>query len=277
MRNKLDAIKRFFRPQGAGLHRRQAQQPQSTGKPRGALALLLTAAFLCLFSGCQSKDPAEENPTVDAYLVGEETAPAIPAKEGVEIRMTDPTTYAYMGLEDAGAAVKEYVDFMTAEENGFSIVGKNYGAITETPDYTQKKGSVNLAKATTKEEGKLLVLQLDWSPGICTVVVSIQNAPGDSANSDPHGLTHMDATELIQKLHPSVLQLSGDSMNAYHIYIRNGLVVVKDRPCIWVEIYTSQTKAGTNAYVGTYYLSRDGKQLYALDRSNNSIQELKIS
>lgn len=236
--------------------------------------LALAIMLLCLLSGCQSKE-SENDGVIDTYLIGEESIPAVPAEDNVEFSSTDPNTYAYMGMESAGSFVEKYVDLMTSEENAFSVVNKMY-AETQPPDFTQEKGSVNLAKNAVNESDKLVVIELNWSPGICTVVVRIQDGATTPSVAEPETLTHTDAADLIRSLHPSVLELGGESMSAYHVYIRNGLVSVNDEACIWVEIYTNATTAGTNTPAGTYYLSRDGKRLYILNRSDNSTRALTM-
>lgn len=252
-----------------------------TGKSRrigfswGALLYgLLAAALLCMLAGCGSKDG--EKTWTDTYSIEEESVPALPKEENLEMSSTDPDTYAYIGFEDAGGSVAKYVDSMTAEENGFAVVSQKYTA-TEKPDFTQEKGEVYLAKDAAKAEEKLVVLKLDWSPNICTVQVSIQDAPDQPVSSETQGLTHVDAATQIQSLSPSVLGLSGDSMEEYRVYIRNGLVMANNELCLWVEIYTTETAAGTNAPAGTYYLSRDGKRLYVLDRADNSVKALQMN
>lgn len=240
-----------------------------------AKLILLAVMILCVLAGCGSKDE-EKKGGINAYLLGEESVPALQVEENVEFTSTEPDTYAYIGLENAGSTAEKYVASMTAEENGFSVVDKRY-ASAEAPDFTKESGEVYLSKKAASEEGKLIVVGLNWASGVCTLELSMQEPPKGQTASKSEGLTHLDAATKIEGMKPSVLGLEGDSMKAYHVYIQNGLVIVEDEECIWVEVYTSNTAAGTNAPAGTYYLSRDGQRMYALNRDDNSVTALKIS
>ncbi len=241
--------------------------------------MIAAVMLLCFFSGCQSGEEGEGAKVIDTYLAGTESVPAMGAEDGVEANESEPSAYAYIGLEDAGGSVGTSVERRTSEESGFWIVNKNLRK-TEAPDFTEEKGWIYLAKESAEEEGKLFVLALEWSPSICTVVASIQDAPKGqeqaSSDDEAESLTHMDTVEKIQGMQPSALGLDGTSMNEYNIYVRNGLIMVNGEACIWVEIYTDENSAHTNIPEGTYYLSRDGKRLYRLNRSDNTVQELKL-
>ncbi len=240
--------------------------------------MIAAVMLLCFFSGCQSGEEGEGAKVVDTYLAGTESVPAMGVEDGVNASESEPSAYAYVGLEDAGGSVGAYVERMTSEENGFRIVNKSLRK-AEAPDFTQEKGWVYLAKESAEEEGKFFVLAIEWSPSICTVVASIQDAPtgqGQDAPEETEALTHTDTVERIQAMQPSVFGLDGTSMSEYNIYVRNGLVMVNGEACIWVEIYTDENPAQTNIPEGTYYLSRDGKRLYRLNRSDNTVQELKL-
>ena len=231
------------------------------------------AVLLCMLAGCGDKD-GDNKAGITAYTLGEESIPALQLEEKVEIATTDPDTYGYIGLSDSGSTVEKYVTSMTAEENGFLVVDKR-NKVVEAPDFKEKTGTVSLARAAAKEDGKQVVVEIDWAVGTCTVQLSMQEAAVTA--SEPQKLTHIDAETQIRSMKPSVFGLSGDSMEEYHVYIRNGLITVNDEACIWVEIYTSDTAAGTNANAGTFYLSRDGQRLYQLNRDDNSVQAIKMN
>ena len=246
---------------------------RAAGKGKNMAVVLCAAVLVCLLTGCQSKGE-EEKLTVDTYAIESESVPAMQVEENVEVSMTDPVTYAYIGWENAGESVSQYVETMTAEENGFSVAKAK-----EAPDYTKEKGDVKLTKAATSDESKRIALELSWYPGICTVAVSLEDAAGgaNGGDTEEQTLTQTEAVEKLQGLRPAVLELAGDSMDDFNVYVRNGLVDVNGEACIWLEIYTDATKAGTNAHMGTYYLSRDGKRLYSLNHTDNTIKKLELS
>ena len=239
---------------------------------------LLAVMVLGLLGGCGSKDPEP----ITEYTIGEETVPAMPSAEDVQVMTTTPDTYGYVGVEDSAALVQDYVASMTGEDSGFSLVNALYHA-AEAPDYSQDNGTVYLSKEAV-EDGKILVLKVDWHTGTATVEVSLVDTPADygaaepaEEEEEPAKLTHAAASDFVMELTPSVLGLEGVSMANYHCYIRNGLVMVNDLPCLWVEIYSSSNQAGTNANAGTYYLSRDGEHLYRLGDDGKEVEELNIT
>ncbi|MCI8360337.1 MAG: hypothetical protein HFE86_03260 [Clostridiales bacterium] len=268
-------------PTDSSADEREAAQPaykaaaasQFINVRKNIAIVLCAAALFCLLTGCQSKGE-EEGLIVETYAIESESVPAMQVEDNVEVSMTDPVTYAYIGWENAGESVSQYVESMTAEENGFSVAKAK-----EAPDYTKEKGDVKLTKQAVSDENKRIALELSWYPGICTVAVSLEDAAGGANGevAEQETLTQTEAVEMIQGLRPAVLELSGDSMDAYNVYVRNGLVDVNQEACIWLEIYTDATRAGTNAHMGTYYLSRDGKRLYSLNHADDSIKKLELS
>ena len=128
------------------------------------------------------------------------------------------------------------------------------------------------------ENDKITVIQLDWKKRECIVSVSVENVPvkeeTEKKPSKPSSpISHTEAVEMMKSLAPASLQLSGDSMEDYNIYITNGYVYVNDQPCLCAKVYGQTDSTHTNFYQGTYFLSGDGEIIYKLN-DNGSVVEL---
>ncbi|MBQ4347949.1 MAG: hypothetical protein IJC39_05835 [Firmicutes bacterium] len=226
--------------------------------------------FLCILfalTACNKDKEEEGSEEALSYVIGSETVMAMEPDKDAELT-EEEGIYTYTGMEASGESVEAYVNLMIAEEQAFLVVDEEY-AEAELPDFTTAEGSVLISRPSGEEE--LLLIKLDWSEETCIVTPSVVEAPEEKT-----GFTHMEAADFVKGLHPSVLGLEGESMNEYHVYILNGLVLVNGAPCMWFEVHSSENNEQTNDPQGTYYMYRDGSRIYKLDRESSTVKELEL-
>ena len=91
-------------------------------------------------------------------------------------------------------------------------------------------------------------------------------------------MTRGEALDYFRSMPPSALGLSGESMDEYDIFPSENLVTVDGVPCREFRVYSLSGRAGTNDVQGLYLLTQSGaRKLYRLDRSTNSVTEIKWS
>ena len=243
---------------------------------------ILLALTLCVMTGCSKsgeEEPLEEMPIVpNAYFVGSESITAVQPEVGMRLSQLTTTetgafVYTYVGFESVGESVQAYVAMLTGEEHGFKVVdGETYRAANQ-PDFTTGGGTVCLSKEAENE--KITVVKLNWSADQCVASISIEDAPViETPKPKPQmtGLSHSSAIEFLKGLSPAVLELDGESMEDYNIYIMNGFCYVDGKACLRVKIYTDVNISHTNVFMGTYFLSGDGENIYKLSGEGLAIE-----
>ena len=180
--------------------------------------------------------------------------------------------YRYEGLQAPADLISAYITLMTMEDAGFSTVDETPLRI-DPPEAFGTHGTVQLARNVPETEegtgGGVQSLLLSWEGSDCSVLLDM-----------PEGLVHDPAPERempvarkgisdIEALHPSVLGLPGESMEAYELMPKEGSVRIADSVAVRVDIYDEDSQI-----VGSYFLSQNGK-LYKLDESLNAVVELE--
>lgn len=128
----------------------------------------------------------------------------------------------------------------------------------------------------------VLTVELTWSPGQC--VVAGDQAEGRVTSPPPSerpsvggsAMSMREAAEFISSLSPSVLGLSGESMESYRVYAMDGIVMVNGEPCLRLSVYSRDSVGQGNDFSGTYLLNRSGTRLYVLDEQDNEVKELPL-
>lgn len=248
--------------------------------------LMLLLLVLCMLTACGKKDGDETESEVpleiipNAYFYGSECIAAIQNESGLHFAQFEVTeegafVYHYAGFEAAGTSVQTYAALLASEENGYSCVdGETYRSAA-LPDFAAAEGTVSLAKPTENE--KLTVVRTDWIEDRCIVTVSTQDPPPPEEPKPAKknfGLSHVGAVEYLQSLDPAVLELEGDSMESYNVYITNGFTFVDGEACLRIEIYEEDGDTLTNVHAGSYYMSGDGEKIY-LRGEDGEVKQLK--
>ena len=247
--------------------------------------MLLLALTMCFLTACGGEEepeiPEEEFGLVpNAYFLGSQSIAAVEAERGVTLTQLQTTetgalVYTYVGFEIVNESVQTYVTTLMSEENGFRIVDGETFRATSAPDFTQPEGTVSLSKPADND--KITVIRLDWSADLCVASISIEDAPvveeqPPKKNHNNIGLSHTGAMDFFKDLHPSVLQLEGESMEEYNIYIMTGFTYVNGEACLRIKIYSDNNTANTNVHVGTYFMSGDGERIYRLSDDGLAIE-----
>ena len=254
------------------------------------LALVAIAlVMLCVLTACGGSDEEDELPeevldttlVPNAYFVGSESLIAVQPEAGVKLMQLNVTEtgafeYQYAGFSAVNTSVQSYVETLVLAENGFSVVDGETFRATAAPDFTQPEGTVSLSKPAENE--KITVIRLDWTGDQCTASISIEDAPvieppkANNNKNNSYGLSHTGAVDFLKELSPSVLELEGESMEIYNIYIMNGFTYVNGEACLRVKIYSDDNEMQTNTHMGTYFLSGNGEHIYRLSEDGLALE-----
>lgn len=272
-----------------------------------AIVLLLAAVagaavyFLLLRGGndeFKEPDPVKKAPAVYAIGLDEVVSLDSVMDEGAAMLTTveaptkaaseegiDEKTYRYKQAEDPADLAASYIEVLRGEEQGFVPVDAENRQLAEEPDLETKAGSVILARAAAVEgqkegeeapdgeDAKIFRVIVAWSEYALAIQVSHQ--PGkilpppepevEDEGGEPSNVSEQ--IEFFKSLSPSVLNLPGASMSEYRLYPMDGWVQVNEFPCRQVNVYLLDMPAGTNTFLGMYFISDDMKQLFTMDEN----------
>lgn len=209
--------------------------------------------------------------------------------------------YRYEEMLNAPQLVQVYAALLTAEDIGFLYADKTLKELEEAPPLEGTRGTVHLIyripeiengeeEEETEEEAQepqAIALRLVWEKNRCEVTaelvpvsVTIRPEPkpelGGMFGGFMQTLTFSGAVDQIKMMHPSVLELEGESMEDYLIYSRDGLALIDGQSCMRIDIYRRDSRTGTNVAAGNYFLSADGMHLYRLNEEAHSVRELSM-
>ena len=90
-------------------------------------------------------------------------------------------------------------------------------------------------------------------------------------------LNTAEALDYFGSLSPTALGLEGEDMNRYRWYTTGKSVTIDGMYCMEIMVYEMNESAGTNDYVGKFYLSKGAsRKLYRMD-DEGSVEELSLS
>ncbi|WP_312939070.1 hypothetical protein [Oscillibacter sp.] len=242
-----------------------------------AAVCLGTAVYLLIFRSAAALEPPEE------YALGEDTVESLSSVLGLEnsgelTNMETPDTvganasssagsaadeayyYTYQKLETGGESVRQYVERLTEEEDGFRIVDEN-GAVTDPPNYANTEGSVSLMKAAS-EDGWILRMDISWTAENCQITLTRPEGTVSTVETDP--MTYVEAVDFFKSLAPSNLGLDAESLRDYSVCPMDGAVLVDGILCLKLQVYPPHEAGQANVIAGTYLLSGDKTHLYLL-------------
>lgn len=173
----------------------------------------------------------------------------------------DVSTTGFTGGQVTGS----YVSLMTS--SGFKVINAYHPVGIEyyemlTPDFTQRAGTVSLAKMATGTD-RLMLITIDWHYFGATVSVeyidgTLWVAPKKPAAQSKGSLSISDAVGFLGSRNPSDLGLSGASMTDYNIYTSEGLVMLSGEPYREFIITGKATGGNGSTYGGTYLINANG-------------------
>lgn len=238
----------------------------------------LVLVVLLLLCGCGQKAP--QLPT--EYTDGKDILPAIQelltlSEDTVEFSQDQESddgevSYTYSGLESGSEAVSEYVSLLEKNENCSVIDDK--GEIQNSPDFSEKSGTVLVGRQSTDGDG-VFSLEITWDEDSCTISpvyqegVQVHEVETEEQNEE---LSLNEIVDRFEACSPSSLGLSGESMSQYSVYPEEGYVMVNGKPGIRVNIY----EKSTHKFQKTYIMLSDGSRIYQLDRKTNQITEVAL-
>jgi len=267
------------------------------GKSKVLAVLILAVCVLFTLAGCKKdkggteaedgEEAVEELVPVGGpqiYTAGMDIIPAITLEAGQgqfskgELNVDGSGVYEYEKIEiegGPGAAVQTYKEFLTAEEQGFLLIDGETGELAEEPDFTAETGEI-LLKTESSEEGKLISVSLAWKKKNCTVTVSTAEGELPKLETVEPEVVTMNLVEIVDfvsRLSPTDLGLEGQSMDDYEVYAIEGAVLVDNRSCIKINVY-SKEDVGSNSIKGEYLLTPDGAHIYELNDELGKVTEL---
>ena len=204
--------------------------------------------------------------------------------------------YRYEGMADTASQVRAYIELLTTEDMGFLHANEELKELEEEPKLYAKDTAYLIYRipepeeeeaAETEDEGEpqAIALCIDWERGKCDVTAEL--IPEAMTHYPPEpvrplggagtGLTFSGAVDTIKAMHPSVLELDGESMEAYRVYSRDGLALIDGQSCMRIDIYKEDEKTGTNTVAGNYFISADGLHLYQFNQRAQSVRELPMT
>ena len=125
-------------------------------------------------------------------------------------------------------------------------------------------------------------VRITWAPGVCVVTADEQEGlvtlpANDTVPSANHSVSQHSAKQILQEMTPAELELPGESMDEYEVLPMDGTVLVDDRACIRLYVYSDDNRPNSNEIMGSYLMSIDGEHLYKMDDVTNEIRELEYT
>lgn len=118
---------------------------------------------------------------------------------------------------------------------------------------------------------RLLLLDISWDENSCEIVT--REAEG-VISPPPEPMTMHEAQKYLESLPPEKLGLEGESMDRYDVFSFDGTILVDNRACVRMNVYSIDNVEQSNEFMGCYLMSLDGRHLYRLNTSTNEITEL---
>lgn len=179
--------------------------------------------------------------------------------------------------KSGGQVTSDYVNYM--QGSGFKIVDPFHPVSNEyyemlTPDFTQRAGTVALAKKASGTE-KIFMILVDWYYTGAAVTVyeetgTLWIAPKKDTTTKT-SLSISDVTDFLESRRPSDLGLEGSSMSEYNVFTSEGLVMVNG---VTYRKFIISGK-GTGTYGGTYLVDADGNT-FTVAPGTNTLTPLQL-
>ena len=232
-------------------------------KIRIALAMVLLA---CLLAACSKKQEAPA-----AYKVGEDEVVSLDSimgeGEAVLTSVEEPTeaaleegeekyVYHYRQSADPAKLAAEYIGVLRGSEQGFSLVDLEHRKLAEEPSLDTLTGEIVLAKKSAgAAEGESKLFRVEE----------------EQQEEEFQPTAILEQVDYFNSLKPWDIGLEGDDMGDYKVYPKQGWVLVDSFSCREMDVYLEDVRDGSNAYMGTYFLSSDLQHLYQKDSSGQIV------
>ena len=190
--------------------------------------------------------------------------------------------FHYEGLGNAATVASAYTTLLTDPAVGFYPVDSTLQP-AKLPEFDTDAGSVQLVmKAEEDEEddededGFFYAFRVEWSKDVVTLIPEkVEGSLPDPPQ--PVEMTLSEATSYMRYRIPSLLGVSADEAQSYHIYVEDGKVLINGTPCLSFKICRENPQTGGNENSGDYYLSSDQRHIYRLNVETNEVEEVDLS
>ena len=183
--------------------------------------------------------------------------------------------FHYEGLGNAATVASAYTTLLTDSAVGFYPVDSTLQPAKQ-PEFDTDAGSVQLVMEAGEEDGFFYSFRVEWSEDVVTLIPEkVEGALPEPPK--PVEMTLSEATSYMRYRIPSLLGVSADEAQSYHIYVEDGKVLINGTPCLRFKICRENPQTGGNESSGDYYLSSDRRHIYRLNVETNEVVEVELS
>ena len=198
-----------------------------------------------------------------------------PEEEPAESAPPVANAFHYEGLGNAATVASAYTTLLTDSAVGFYPVDSTLQPAKQ-PEFDTDAGSVQLVMEAGEEDGFFYSFRVEWSEDVVTLIPEkVEGALPEPPK--PVEMTLSEATSYMRYRIPSLLGVSADEAQSYHIYVEDGKVLINGTPCLRFKICRENPQTGGNENSGDYYLSSDRRHIYRLNVETNEVVEVELS
>ena len=216
-----------------------------------------------------------EKPDEGSDEKSDEESEEKPEEEPAESAPPVANAFHYDGLGNAATVASAYTTLLTDSAVGFYPVDSTLQPAKQ-PEFDTDAGSVQLVMEAGEEDGFFYSFRVEWSKDVVTLIPEkVEGALPDPPK--PVEMTLSEATSYMRYRIPSLLGVSADEAQSYHIYVEDGKVLINGTPCLRFKICRENPQTGGNENSGDYYLSSDRRHIYRLNVETNEVVEVELS
>lgn len=270
-------------PKIKGKGKNKGEQSSGGSKKKlfaGVLALVFVCAGVVGFLHFRGGNKEEEkDPYIEAYVLDDDFVTSIPKflGESEERALPEITeeenngnkriVYNYTELKNADEEVRDYINFLTGEQEFVPMFDYNLDA---------PGGYVSVGTAS-QEEGKTLKIDIDYTDTDYKVMVSKTNEklPKPKDDSDKIDISRDGALSYLSSFSAEKLGLP-KPIEEYKAIYDNGQFSINDHSCYGISLY-QLGKAGTNEFQGKYFVATNQSVIYRYDVEEDKYIEIEGS
>ncbi len=234
----------------------------------GVLALVFVSAGIVGFLHFRGGNKEEEkDPYIEAYVLDDDFVTSIPKFLGESEKRALPEIieeenngskriiYNYTELKDADDEVKDYINFLTGEQEFVPMFDYNLDA----------PGGYVSVGTPSQEEGKILKIDIDYTDTDYKVMVSktSEKLPKPKDDSDKIDISRDGALSYLSSFSAEKLGLP-KPIEEYKAIYDNGQSSIGDHNCYGISLYELGS-AGTNVFQGKYFVATNQSAIYRYD------------
>ena len=246
----------------------------------GVLALVFVSAGIVGFLHFRGGNKEEEkDPYIEAYVLDDDFVTSIPKFLGESEKRALPEIieeenngskriiYNYTELKDADDEVKDYINFLTGEQEFVPMFDYNLDA----------PGGYVSVGTPSQEEGKILKIDIDYTDTDYKVMVSktSEKLPKPKDDSDKIDISRDGALSYLSSFSAEKLGLP-KPIEEYKAIYDNGQSSIGDHNCYGISLYELGS-AGTNVFQGKYFVATNQSAIYRYDVEEDTYVEIEGS